>query len=306
MSTAQRIAASGIRILSAMSPASAGRLATSLFFSTRPRMRVRDDDRHTHDSALRETVDVRGRRIVTYRWGAGTRAALLMHGWSGRASQFATLVRDLVAEGYRVYAFDAPAHGASAGFRTDVRDWIAAAQRISDTDGPLDLVVGHSFGAFAALAAVRGGLRADRIVSIAGAGRVDAFFDEFARTLRMSTRTRTAFEASFHRRLGMSRAETDAQFDSLIEPLPPGTELLVIHDADDRALAARNAADLHAAHAERSRLLLTHGLGHNRPLGSDAVLDAVLAFADDGVTGLDVARIGSGDGDREGTQRRAT
>ena len=40
---------------------------------------------------------------------------VLAHGWNGRASQFATLVRELVSEGYRVAAFDAPAHGDSAG-----------------------------------------------------------------------------------------------------------------------------------------------------------------------------------------------
>ncbi|WP_309127003.1 alpha/beta fold hydrolase [Microbacterium sp.] len=294
MSTALKIAAAGIRSISSVSPTLAGRFATPLFFSTRPRMRVREDDMATHAAAACETADVRGRPIVTYRWGTGTRAALLMHGWSGRASQFATLVRDLLAEGYRVHAFDAPAHGSSAGARTDVRDWIAAARLIADADGPLDLIVGHSFGAFAALAAVRGGIAAPRVVSIAGAGRVDAFFDEFGRTLRMPSRTRSSFEEAFHRRLGMSRAETASRFDSLADPLPSHTELLAIHDVDDRALSAQSSTDLHLAHGERSRLLLTHGFGHNRLLGSDAVLDAVLAFAAGGVRGVDAAGIGSG------------
>lgn len=289
MTTAQRFVTRGIRLASLLSPALAGRLSTPLFFSTKPRMRVREADLSTHMRAARETIEVRGRAIVAYRWGTGTRAALLMHGWNGRASQFATLARDLVGEGYRVHAFDAPAHGDSPGRRTDVRDWVAAARRLTDAEGPFELVVGHSFGAFAALAAVRGGVGARRVVSIAGAGRTTAFLGEFARTLDMTARTRSAFEASFHRRVGMTPEDMESAFDSLTRPLPVGTELLVIHDTDDRALDALNSTELHLAHEGRSRLLLTRGLGHNRPLGADAVLDAVLAFAEGGLEGMDAA-----------------
>ncbi|WP_194420934.1 alpha/beta hydrolase [Microbacterium abyssi] len=242
----------------------------------------------THHAARRELVQVRGRAaqgyrtVRTYQWGTGTRAALLMHGWHGRASQFATLVRDLVAEGFRVHAFDAPAHGDSRGARTDARDWIAAARLIARDEGPFDLVVGHSFGAFAALAAVRDGVDAGRVVSIAGAGDVNAFHTQFARTMGLSAPALAAFGAAFYRRLGMTRADADAVFDSLAHPLPAATELLVIHDERDRALDVANARALHAAHGGRSRLLLTRGFGHNRLLVADEVLDAVLAFAADG------------------------
>ena len=52
---------------------------------------------------------------------------MLSHGWDGRASQFSVLARDLIAEGYRVVSFDAPAHGASAGRRTYLVDWLDGA-----------------------------------------------------------------------------------------------------------------------------------------------------------------------------------
>lgn len=278
-----RTLAGGIRATAAISPALAGRLATAAFFSTSPRMPVRDADRFTHDAARRDAIEVRGNRVVTYQWGTGTRTALLLHGWVGRASQFATLVRDLVAEGWRVIAFDAPAHGDSDGRRTDVRDWMDAAQRLAASEGPVELIVGHSFGAFAALSAVRSGLGAPRVVAIAGAGNAQAYHDEFSVTLRLTPAVRTAFEEAFHRRLGLTREETRARFDSLADPLPRDVELLIVHDEDDRALDARHSTELHAAHAEHAHLLLTRGLGHNRILGADATLDAVLAFAAGGV-----------------------
>lgn len=293
MSTTMKISAAGIRLVAAASPPLGGRLALPLFFSTRPRMPVRADDEATHFAARRDVISVRGHSVRTYQWGTGTRAALLMHGWHGRASQFATLTRDLVAEGYRVHAFDAPAHGDSPGRRTDARDWIAAARLLSQDEGPFDLVVGHSFGAFSALAAVRDGMDAPRVVSIAGAGTTDAFLTQFSRTMRLPARAHTAFENAFFRRLGMTRAAADALLDALAHPLPEKTELLVVHDTNDRALAAEGSLDLHSAHRERSRLLLTEDLGHNRLLADDEVLDAVLAFAARGARALEEAGIGS-------------
>lgn len=293
MSVTMKLAASGIRLAATASPALGGRLALPLFFSTRPRMRVRRGDEATHQAARRDVIEVRGLGVQTYQWGAGTRAALLLHGWQSRASQFATLIRDLVAEGYRVHAFDAPAHGDSPGRRTDARDWIAAARLLADTEGPFDLVVGHSFGAFAALAAVREGVGTPRVVTIAGAGTADAFLAQFSRTLGLTDPARTALESAFHRRLGMTRPEADALLNSLEHPLPATTELLVIHDAHDRALDPASAVALHEAHNERSRLLLTDGFGHNRILAADESLDAVLAFARDGVRGIDAEGIGN-------------
>ncbi|UNK71051.1 alpha/beta fold hydrolase [Microbacterium sp. H1-D42] len=285
MSILMNATAASIRLSSHIAPALGGRLALGTFFAT-DRMRVREDDWVTHRAARRDTIQVRGREVATYEWGTGTRAALLVHGWNGRASQFATLVRDLVGEGFRVVAFDAPAHGESPGRRTDVRDWVAAMRMLSDAEGPFELIVGHSFGAFATLAALRDGVDARRVVSIAGGGEVQAFHDQFLQMVGLPHAARAHFEASFYRRMHLSRDESDARYDSLVQPLPSQTELLIVHDRGDRGLEARNSEALHAAHPVQSRLLLTQGFGHNRVLNADPVLDAVLAFADAGLDGL--------------------
>src|SRR6478609_3042547 len=107
---------------SAVSPRLGGRVALGAFFATGRRMPVRADDIETHLRAQRGRVVVRGHDLATYRWGGGDRTVLLLHGWRGRASQFAPLVRELVAEGFHVVAFDAPAHGDSPGRNTDIRD----------------------------------------------------------------------------------------------------------------------------------------------------------------------------------------
>lgn len=161
-----------------------------------------------------------------------------------------------------------------------MRDWVSAAHQLSDTDGPFEMIVGHSFGGFAALAAVRAGVSAPRVVTISAAGTAQAFHAQFADTLRLSPAVRAAFEKRFYRRLDIEPAQAaDAQYHSLRHPLPADVELLVVHDVDDRRLDPRHSRELHAAHAGHSRILLTEGHGHNRTLRADAVLDAVLAFA---------------------------
>ncbi len=89
--------AGSIRAASALSPRLGGDLAYRAFFSTAPRMRVRDGDHATHAEARRSAVRIGGVEIAVYEWGSGERAALLLHGWKGRASQFAPLVRELSA-----------------------------------------------------------------------------------------------------------------------------------------------------------------------------------------------------------------
>lgn len=276
MVTAIELAARGIRIVSALSPRIGGDLAYRAFFATGPRMPVHARDEATHSAARLGRVLVRGSAVTTYEWGSGTRSVLLMHGWGGRASQFAPLVRELVAEGMHVVAFDAPAHGDSAGRGTDIRDWLEAARLLQAEHGTFDAIVGHSFGALAALTAARSTVPTGAVVAIAGAASPAAFIDEFARELRLPAPVVTRMEQRFQNRLGLDAEQLLARFDAARHPLPESTELLVVHDRGDRRMPDADSLRLHAAHQGRSRMLRTEGLGHTRVLSADAVLDAVI------------------------------
>lgn len=285
MPAAVLVARSLPRIATA-SPRLAGSVALRLFFRTDPRMPVRTSDRPTHDAARRSRVRVRGTEVVTYSWGRGPRTALLLHGWRGRASQFAPLVRELVSEGFRVVTFDAPAHGASPGRRTDIRDWVAVGARLQADHGAFDLIVGHSFGALAALTIARRGPATSAVVAVAGASAPDAFLAQFVRDLRLDPPTAERLAAGFRRRMTLDRNALTREYDAVRHPLPAGTSLLVIHDRDDRRMPDDDALRLHAAHGERSRLLRTDGLGHTRVLSADVTLDAVVALATGGLGAL--------------------
>lgn len=276
MTSVPTLISRGIRTAAAISPALAGDLAYRAFFSTSPRMPVRERDEATHSTARRSRLEVHGDEIIAYDWGSGPRSVLLLHGWRGRASQFAPLVRELVSDGFRVVAFDAPAHGSSGGRGTDILDWLDAAEQLQSIHGGFDAIIGHSFGALAALTAARTTVPTRTVVAIAGAASPKAFVDQFSRDFRLSTATRTHMEARFRARLGVDEAEMVARYDAVRHPLPEDTELLVIHDRSDQRMPDADSLRLHAAHEGRSRLLRTEGFGHTRVLQADAVLDAIL------------------------------
>ncbi|MHA7133499.1 alpha/beta hydrolase family protein [Oerskovia turbata] len=297
MATPSTLIGRALRTTAAVSPTLAGRLALRAFFTATPRSQVRDADSATHHAARTTLIPVRGRALTAYAWaaGPGTRrdapAVLLLHGWRGRASQFAPLVRELVAEGARVVSFDAPAHGVSPGGPADIRDWVAAAECLATVHGPFDALVGHSLGSLAALTAARSTVPADRVAVVSGAGSPDALVTEFARELGLDAATRADLEARFLARLGEDRASATARYDAVTNPLPATTELLVVHDRDDRRLPDHDARRLHAAHPGRSRFLSTTGAGHTAVLSSDVALDALTAFVRGGLAAVDAAGV---------------
>jgi pimeloyl-ACP methyl ester carboxylesterase len=85
-------------------------------------------------------------------WGASGRRALLLHGSTSSSATWWKVGPALAEAGWRVKAPDLPAHGASPRAGRPLTPEVAArwvARELADR--PLDLVVGHSFGAAVAL-----------------------------------------------------------------------------------------------------------------------------------------------------------
>ncbi|MEI5583916.1 MULTISPECIES: alpha/beta hydrolase [unclassified Agromyces] len=287
MSRALAAVAATVRAAERVSPQAAARLALPLFMRVGSPLPVRPGDRAIHDAARRSTLHVRGREVVAYEWGSGPDTILLVHGWRGRASQFAPIVRELRSEGFRLVAFDAPANGDSPGRRTDIRDWLAAIEALQSRHGRFHTVIGHSFGAMAARTAVGEGVAAGALVAIAGMADARYLVDTFAGRVGIGPASADALARRFGRRILPHLADPWPRFDGVSSPLPERMPLLVVHDRTDREVSVGEAERLHAAHGERSRLVVTDGHGHNRVLGADAALDAITAFVTAGPAGVD-------------------
>ncbi len=140
-----RLLRNGIDGLSYVAPQLAGRMVLKLFLQ--PRRAAGNKPSKFLQSAQRLEVEHESRRLQAYRWGAGPRKALLVHGWEHDARRWHALAPRLVALGYEVTAIDGPAHGASEGKTTSIPDFSAALVATVQQLGPFDVIIAHSFGA---------------------------------------------------------------------------------------------------------------------------------------------------------------
>jgi pimeloyl-ACP methyl ester carboxylesterase len=79
-------------------------------------------------------------------WGSSGPAVLLMHGWGGARAQMTGFVDPLLFAGYRVVAYDQPAHGESDGKTTNLLEIAPTLDLIAQREGPFHAVLAHSFG----------------------------------------------------------------------------------------------------------------------------------------------------------------
>lgn len=271
-----------LRLLESVAPPLAAETAYGLWIRPGKRKPVHETERYVMEHARRSTIRVRGRRVAVYRWGNGPRTVLLVHGWQSRASAFAPLVRELRSAGRTIVAFDAPAHGESSGLRTDVRDYAAIISELGRQHDGLEAIVAHSFGTPGAALAIRGGVRVGRLVTVNGAADFEYLLQSFAQKLGLGSSSVLAVRRRTERRLFRGRDDIWTTL-SATAPLPVEVPWLVIHDDADTLIGLDQAHALLAAHPASTTLLITHGLGHNRPLRDDTVLDRISTFLSPGL-----------------------
>jgi pimeloyl-ACP methyl ester carboxylesterase len=216
----------------------------------------------------------RGRHLATWRWGArDAPAVLLVHGWGGRATQMRRLVHPLLAAGYRVIAYDQPAHGLSEGRLTGLPDFADALTEVARHHGRVRAVIAHSLGGPAAAIAIAHGLPIERVVLISPPSDLVGHSRRFARWFAIPERVRRSMQAAIEERFGVRWA--DLELTRVAPRLR--ADALVIHDRGDAMVPWRHGAAV-AQHWPGARLLSTRGLGHGRILEDDTVARAAADF----------------------------
>lgn len=208
--------------------------------------------------------------LSALRWGEGP-TVLLMHGWEGRPTQFASLIDALVASGYSVVALDGPAHGRSPGREANVVLFARALLEASAELPPLRAVVGHSMGGASAMLAVQLGLRTETLVSISAPSRVLGMLRGFARYMGLPPRARSAFIRQVEEGVGMRAAHLDVAHYQLAMPG------LIVHAEDDQFVSVDEAQLIHNAWFD-SRLLRLEQGGHQRVLADPRMIEGVLSL----------------------------
>ncbi|PRA49301.1 MULTISPECIES: alpha/beta fold hydrolase [Pseudomonas] len=208
--------------------------------------------------------------LSALRWGQGP-TVLLMHGWEGRPTQFASLINALVGAGYTAVALDGPAHGRSPGHEANVMLFARAMLEAAAELPPLHAVIGHSMGGASAMLAVQLGLRTENLVSIAAPARILSVLRGFAKFVGMPARARSAFIRKIEQEVGIPASRLDVAHYQLDMPG------LIVHAEDDTFVRVSESQLIHEAWFD-SRLLRLETGGHQRVLADPRVVEGVLTL----------------------------
>ena len=220
-------------------------------------------------------LEHKGRHIAMWRWGSREApAVVLAHGWGGYAAQMRAFVFPLVQAGYRVIAYDQPAHGVSEGRLTGLPDFADVLAEVAGIHGSVAAVVAHSLGgAAAALALANGKASFKKVVLVSPPSDLVGYSRRFARWYWMPEAVRKGMQAAIEERYGV-------RWENLEVPrVAPrlSAQALVIHDRDDRLMPWTHGATV-ARHWPGAKLMSTEGLGHRRILSDERVTRAAAEF----------------------------
>lgn len=263
------------RGLDLLAPSLAARLAYRQWSATR-RFRESEHDRRWRVQARLQMLDHSSGRIAVYHWGEPDRPVVIcIHGWNGRASQFATMLPVLLRAGYQVVAFDAPGHGKSQGNSTNIFQFSDVLQSVASAYPSIAAVISHSFGGMVvAYASKHLDLAAQKLIMIASPISTHYLIDMYARSLGLGPRVMQRFDALIRHEFGNDVFEKISAEQNLKNSKIP---ILLIHDKQDRAVSWRNSERIVEA-ANNAVAIYTEGHGHRRLLRDKKLIRRIIEF----------------------------
>jgi pimeloyl-ACP methyl ester carboxylesterase len=209
-------------------------------------------------------------------WGSSGPAVLLMHGWGGARAQMTGFVDPLLFAGYRVVAYDQPAHGDSTGKMTNLLEIAPTMNLIAKQEGPFDAIIAHSFGTLITSYALVN-------LHFPPPARL-VYFGAFNQLLESLPRFQVLANLSDELMDGL-RAMIVENFgkdvlDAIInEHLVQKIDLpaLMFHDAADNVTPVEDSRAI-ARVWKSAQLIETEGLGHRGALQSKPIHEQVVQF----------------------------
>ena len=244
-----------------LTPALTGRLACRYWYQT-TRFPWPSVEKKALLEAEREFEQINDSRIATYTWGNTGALVLLVHGWNGRATQLAPFVPPLLNAGFRVLGFDAPAHGRSAGRRTNIFEIAKVLNELNRRRGPIRAVITHSFGGPSLALAMKQGFSTERIVCLSPPADAAGLVAKFAHRLQIPDKSVRVMKQLVERRFGENVWSEISMLTNVADQFTPA---LILHDEDDRDIPWREGHAVSQAWPG-ARFQKTRKLGHHRIL----------------------------------------
>ncbi len=268
----------GFRVAGPLFPRYAAQMAYQLFSTPRIRARHKTSDEILESARVFEFLY--GKQLLKgYEWGRGEQAILLVHGWESRGTALRTFVPALVKRGYRVVAFDGPAHGNSGGKRTNLIHFAGAVRAALRQAGHVHGIITHSFGGAStvyALANAKEPIEIKKLVLIAVPNSMHKVLHETIKTLKLPKSVAGKFFRLIEKRLQMPVHEADLD---RAYPKINVRETLIVHDRYDPVVPFAAAEAIHKSW-RNATLLVLDGYGHYRLMKNPDLIERVAVFID--------------------------
>lgn len=214
-------------------------------------------------------------KVKCYSWGKGERTVILVHGWDASAVDFYKMIPALVSAGYRVVAFDGPAHGGSQGERSHLIDFKQVLYQMIQQWGEPYAIIGHSMGGGASTFMLMDyPVKVKKLVAIATTIVSKRFFENLFASEKVPLKMQQAFFKGYAKDLG----EPVERYDLLKrkEPIKADNILFVYSDNDEVV----PAQDIKVFLKQNPRIesLNAKESGHYNIVKNKAVIERIVDF----------------------------
>jgi predicted alpha/beta hydrolase family esterase len=223
------------------------------------------------EKATRKNIQFKKFDIAVYEWGKGTKTALLVHGWEGRASNFGAIIPLLVKKGYKVISFDAPSHGNSTKKKTtffDIAELIQVFLKLEE----YNLIITHSIGSVMTLMAMNFiNYKGEQLIVCTTPDKFEDYIEHTVKYFGLTYKTKNAF-------LELVRSKTnyeplDLQANLFVKNIEVNNTIF-IHDKNDKILSIENSKKV-SNQMKNAEFIEIGNTGHFKMLWSKVVLDII-------------------------------
>jgi len=199
-----------------------------------------------------------------------------MHGWGGARAQMTGFVDSLLFAGYRVVAYDQPAHGDSTGKTTNLLEIAPTMDLIAKQEGDFHAIIAHSFGTLITSYALTN-LNfppPERLIYFGAFNQLLDSLPRFQVLAGLSDEIIAGLRAMIYENFGKE------VLDAIVnEKLVPRIQIhaLMFHDVADNVTPVEDSRAV-AGVWQHAQLIETEGLGHRGALQSKSIQEQVVKF----------------------------
>jgi pimeloyl-ACP methyl ester carboxylesterase len=237
---------------------------------------VKSSDREIIEWGNNYRLSFESGELAVTTWGSSGPTVLLMHGWGGARAQMTALVDPLLFAGYRVVAYDQPAHGDSTGKMTNLLEIAPTMDLLAKQEGNFQAIIAHSFGTLITSYALveRNFPPPARLVYFGAFNQLLESLPRFQVLAGLSDEIMDGLRTMIYDNFGKD------VLDAIVnEKLTPQIQIpaLMFHDVADNVTPIEDSRAI-AKVWNHAQLIETEGLGHRGALQSKSIHEQVVKF----------------------------